>query len=373
MAGKWLCFRFHNPKQIKIITALMRGQEWIRVKLILLSFLYCPNSESHAIAALRTSRVDSQSKLKHSAKFYIYKWQYNWIYRKIVRSNADYVACFNGLKGVNSLVVAASRELNIPVLFFEIAPFSDKCQIDWKGVNYDSSIPRNPNFYRNLDVHRFTTDWRQLPPTARQPIKKSKVKQHNDVEGLLSTLNYVFCPLQVPTDSQLTVYGGWIKGLSHFLDCLNNVIDDLPENLHFRVKEHPSSPISLLSYIEKLENSRIVVDNDTNTMDLVEHSKCVITINSTVGLEAFYFGKPVITLGKAFYSFGELTSRVDSLLELRETIRNVEKLTFSDKDRDIFMNFLHYWFPTVESVTNGEFTLEEVNARYTWLNSFNYI
>lgn len=371
MAGKWLCFRFHNPKQIKIITALMRGQKWIRVKLILISFLNCPNSESHAISALRTSRVNFQSNLIHSAKFCIYKWQYNWIYRKLVRSNADYVACFNGLKGVNSLVVAASRELNIPVLFVEIAPFSDKCQIDWKGVNYDSSIPRNPDFYRNLDVRRFSADWCQIRPKARQPIKKSKVKQHNDVEGLLSTLNYVFCPLQVPTDSQLTVYGGWIKGLSHFLDCLNNVIDDLPENLHFRVKEHPSSPISLHSYVEKLGNSRIVVDNDRNTMDLVENSKCVITINSTVGLEAFYFGKPVITLGKAFYSFGNLTSRVENLFELRETIRNVENLTFSEKDRDVFMNFLHYWFPTVESVTNGEFTLEEVNARYTWLNSFN--
>ena len=37
-------------------------------------------------------------------------------------------------------------------------------------------------------------------------------------------------------------------------------------------------------------------------MELIENSKCVITINSTVGMEAMIIGKPILILGDAIYS-----------------------------------------------------------------------
>ena len=373
--NSWLCFQFDDPSKIEIIKAFMHNEKWCRVKLILISFAPCPNTESHAESALRTSRALKtsrriyNSKIGRILKYHFYKWQYNWIYRKILRSKASYVACYNGLKGVEQLVVSASRELNVPVLFFETAPLSGRMQIDWRGINYDSSIPRNKDFYREITDNLNKVDWKKNPPNSRQTIKNKKVSQIRDLESLLETQNYIFCPLQVPKDSQLTVHGGWIKDIHHFLTCINQVTEYLPPDFHFRVKEHPSSKISFTQEVINLGNPRIVLDNNTDTMDLVAQSMAVLTINSSVGMEAFYFEKPVITLGNAFYSFDELTSRATDISQLKELVRNIEELDFSDKDRDVFMRFLYSWFPTVDSILSRMYTLNELNNRFLWLDN----
>lgn len=368
MNSKWLCFRFDEPFLVELISSILHKEKWTRIKFILISLRPCPNAESHAEFAIRTTKHSPKSKLKHWAKINFYKWQYNWIYRKLQRTNTNRVACMNGLKGVNSLVVAASRELNIPVLFFEMAPLPGRFQIDWKGVNYESSIPRHPNFYRNLDQDQFAVNWREHTPKSRVSKRNPAVKQIKDEADSLSSENYIFCPLQVPTDSQVTVYGGWIKDIPHLLNCLVQLTGSLPKNLHFRIKEHPSSPITFTDQIEKIENSRIILDNLTDTMDLVRGSKGILTINSTVGLEAFYFGKPVITLGNSFYSFGELTAHADNFFQLQELIKNFDSIQFSDSDRDLFMKFLHYWFPTIDSILNKQFTLNDIEERFRFVN-----
>ena len=364
----WLCFQFNSPSRIEVIEAFMRNERWKRVKLILISFIPCANSDSYAASALKTSRRVYKSKFGRFLKFHFYKWQYNWIYRVILKSSAAYVACYNGLKGVDQLVVFASRELNIPVLFFENAPLAGRMQIDWKGVNYDSSIPRNKEFFRKVVNDLNEVDWKLIPPNSRQTIKNKEVSQIRDIGGLLATQKYIFCPLQVPKDSQLTVHGGWIEGISHFLICIDQVSPDLPPGFHFRVKEHPSSKISFTKEIIDLNNPNIVLDNYTDTMDLVAQSRAVLTINSSVGMEAFYFEKPVITLGDALYSFDNLTSRATDLSQLKELVRNIEKLEYSDNDRDHFMRFLYSWFPTVNSILCKNYTLNDLNNRDRWLD-----
>ena len=369
MKPKWLCFQFNNTKQERIISALMKSENWNRVRLIGISFKDSPDSRRYAKIALNSTRRSLKIPLSRFVKFHVYRLQYNWLYQLILYSDTDFVACFNGLKGVNGLVVAASRKLKVPVLFFEIAPLPNRVQIDWKGINFDSSIPRNMEFYKHLGEDYLKEDWKKSRPTARQVIKKKKVVNDCVYEGDFKNQGYIFCPLQVPNDSQLTVYGGWVRDIYHFLSCINRLTTDLPDDTYFRIKEHPSSKISLTQNIVNLNNQQILLDNDTDTMELIENSKAVLTINSTVGLESFYFGKPVITLGKAFYSFGNLTSRANNVSELRNLIRNIEKLSFSELDRDLFMRFLHYWYPTVDSILKEQFTLSDINARFSWLES----
>lgn len=365
--AKWLCFQFNNPTKFELISALMSTENWNNVKLIKLSFKSCPNSEKYAEIALTTSRNTYNSKIGIVIKRQFYRCQYNWIYRKLLNSQIDYVACFNGLKGVDGLVVAACRELKIPVLFFEFASLVGRVQIDWKGINFDSSIPRDSNFYRNSAESFHEVNWRNSVPISRQVIKNPSVQQIKDVDGILEKQKFIFCPLQVPKDSQLTVHGGWVEGNFDFLNCIDKMTAYLPSKTHFRIKEHPSSKVSLRRHIAKLNNPNIKLDNTTDTMDLVSYSIAVMTINSSVGLEAFYFGKPVITLGNAFYSFGNLTSRAKNLSQLASLIKSVEKIQFSEKDRDLFMRFLHFWYPKIECIINGKFTLKELDAQYAWL------
>ena len=367
MDNHWLCFQFSNPNHVKIISSFLSDERWQRVRVIGISFISCPKSEVYAHIALKSSRRRFKSKFGRKLKLKFYQMQYNWIYRKLAKSRVSNVACYNGLKGVDRLVVSASNELRIPVLFFEEASLDGRLQIDWKGINFDSSIPKDINFYRKIDSMITPINWKNLRPTARQTIKNSKVSQIKDTKGVLDNERYIFCPLQVPKDSQLTVHGGWIEGIHHFLACIDELTANLPSDMYFRIKEHPSSKVSFTRDILELENRKIVLDNVTDTMDLVTQSMVVLTINSTVGLQAFYFEKPVITLGKAFYSFDKLTARAENLFQLSELINNVEKISYSESERDIFMRFLYSWYPKYEDVCNGRFTLKEINAQFSWL------
>ena len=367
MTNKWLCFRFDSPNLLSIISALMRKENWVRVKFIKISFKNCPNAETHADIALKTTKSLPSSKIGRSAKYQFYIWQYNWLYRTLMQSDIENVACANGLKGINYLVVAASRELKIPILFVERAPLPGRLQIDWKGVNFGSSIPRDPSFYRSHHNNFPSINWKSEIPSARSSIKGSNVKQIKDKTGLLGKQNYIFCPLQVPTDSQLTVYGGWIEGMNHFIEVLSLLAPELPEGVHFRVKEHPTSKVSFTDKINRLDNLKIILDNDTDSMDLIRYSRAVLTINSTVGLQAFYFGKSVITLGKAFYSFGNMTSQAENISQLCELIKNIDKIQHSDLDRDLFMRFLYFWYPKTESILEGDYCLDEAKEQFAWL------
>ena len=367
MENQWMCFQFNNPSQVEIISSFLRAEQWQRVRVIGISFISCPNSEIYSEIALKSSRRRFKSVIGRKLKLKFYQLQYNWIYRNLVKSRVAKVACYNGLKGVDRLVVSASKELNIPVLFFEDASLDGRMQIDWKGINFDSSIPRDINFYKRLDSKISELNWKSLLPTARKIIKNPNVSQIKDTNGVLANERYVFCPLQVPKDSQLTVHGGWIEGVHHFLECINELTVYLPSEMHFRIKEHPSSKVSFKNTITDFENSKIVLDNVTDTMDLIAQSTAVLTINSTVGLQAFYYEKPVITLGKAFYSFSELTARAENLFQLSELIGDVEKIWFSEMERDLFMRFLYYWYPAYEDVCNGKTTLKEINAQFSWL------
>ena len=367
MSTQWLCFRFENSELLAVISALLRNESWSRVRFIFISFRACPNAKTYAETALKTTKRLPSSKLGRLAKYQFYIWQYNWIYRTLIRSSATYVACANGLKGVNSLVVAASRELEIPVLFVERAAIPDRLQIDWNGVNYGSSIPRDPQFYRKYRKDFSSVGWLDNPPISRSSDKGSDVEQVKDKAGNLAIQKYIFCPLQVPKDSQITVYGGWINGISHYLEVLDQLAYKLPKGVHLRVKEHPTSPISFAQQVNGFNNPNIILDNKTDSMDLIRFSKAVLTINSTIGFEAFYFEKTVITLGKAFYSFGNLTSHAENYQQLTELVENIDSINNSNSDRDLFMRFLYSWYPKTQRILDGKYSFEDVKKRFAWL------
>ncbi len=110
---------------------------------------------------------------------------------------------------------------------------------------------------------------------------------------------YIFFPMQVSTDAQviLNFSGG-------------SVLDGLAAAIEFSrskgkllvVKPHPAELNQrILIELNRLkENSDFKVVND-NTFVLLENSEEVVTINSTVALEAMLFNKPVTFLGDSFY------------------------------------------------------------------------
>ena len=358
-----LCFGFNTDFQKKLIDAWTFDLSAKKVDLVLLSRKNCPNVQQHAETALESARRVPRGAVGERLKFRFLQWQYNWIYQELEYSRPDQVLIYNGLNGVNYLVSAACRELGIPQLYFERAPLQDRLQIDANGVNFQSSIPSEIQFYRNLAEDEFANYRGAAYVEAHRVQDESSAANNRNASNELGSQSYVFCPLQVPRDTQVTVFGGWIKGIPHLLDSLDRASRFLPSDIHLRIKEHPSSPVSFASRIASYGNHKLVLDNEHDVYDQVAHSQGVVTINSSVGLEAFLFEKPVITIGKALYSFGEMTTRASDLDSLCDAMTQFPNLNWSRLERDRFVKFLLFWFPSKDEVLSGKYTPHDMQIR----------
>ncbi len=97
----------------------------------------------------------------------------------------------------------------------------------------------------------------------------------------------------------------------------------LPQGYSLVVKEHPMSigrtPLALLRRLRRMRNV-VVVSPHANSHDLIERSRAVVVISSTVGLEALLYHKPVMTLGEPFYARLGATLDLASFSEIREAV-----------------------------------------------------
>ncbi len=250
---------------------------------------------------------------------------------------------WNGSSLLARALALLARQQGSRRLFFELGNFPGKLLVDPEGVNAKSWFARN---YRqldrkNLDLEAFER-W-------RQGYLRKKLSQHQVQQASLATKfnwyypldffgfyclsapyseppdifgrtwrylvsqgvrynydsfipaekpGYVFFPLQVSTDSQLLVNSD-VDNLQAL-----RLAAEIAQNAGARlvVKPHPAEGDKLL--VERLAELRhelgfLFVDG--NTFQLMHYSSCVVTINSTAGMEAMLLGKPVTVLGRAMY------------------------------------------------------------------------
>ena len=156
--------------------------------------------------------------------------------------------------------------------------------------------------------------------------------------------NFVYYPFHVPLDFQLTVRSNQYLDQISLLKYIANV---LPYGLKLYVKEHPAA-IGAYNYKEinellKNKNVRLIYPS-INSYDLISKSKCVITINSKVGVEALFQGKKVIVLGNAFYRGQGLTIDINNISELGPVIK---KETVNSSDNKLSINKVMKFFDEV--------------------------
>lgn len=111
---------------------------------------------------------------------------------------------------------------------------------------------------------------------------------------------FIFFPLQVSTDQQVLVN---YQGGSIF-SAIDEAIHKAKEiGNPLIVREHPAESMKSLvrDYLQKKENGGYLKISSAPVSELIKHCTTIITINSTVGLEARINNKPVIFIGKSFY------------------------------------------------------------------------
>ncbi|MCP9851224.1 capsular biosynthesis protein [Cyanobium sp. Morenito 9A2] len=162
---------------------------------------------------------------------------------------------------------------------------------------------------------------------------------------------YTLVALQVETDSQITL-GSHYSGMEPFIrELIGSFAMVGPTNEVLVFKHHPRDRgyTNYRSLIEELAcqfgiSDRVLYFHDGALGPLLKRAKALITINSTVGLQALFHATPTKVMGRAFYNLTGLTDQQD----LEGFWHNPQP-----SDRDLFRRFYQHLICTTQ--INGNF------------------
>lgn len=200
---------------------------------------------------------------------------------------------------------------------------------------------RKSNYYFLIDhlgsIIRITTKFQSYSFINKVGKFISRFKLKNKVIEVvdLPSDSFIFLPLQVSNDSQIllnsTIGNLDAIKLAHKISFNNG--------LKLVVKLHPAE--FNLDEIEKIRayciNNNIILSN-LNTNDLINKSKSVVTINSTVGFESLIFNKKVYFLGDSFYA--RFKDEFDIKNYINNYLVNVDYFGDDEIEIDIILNHI---------------------------------
>ena len=249
------------------------------------------------------------------------------------------VVLWNGKKLPNQTVDLVAKYLKIPVYYFENGLLPNTTSLDPNGVNQAASLPKTPSFY---DQFKPSITPEKLPDIiARKPHKKRQVGNE-----ICLPKRYIFVPFQVPHDTQIVQCSPWITSMEHLLTEVLAAVSSLnDEQLYIVVKEHPSWHKHYRHLYQC--HPKVLFANNNETKALINNAEAVVTINSTVGLEALQLRKKVITLGDACYNIVGLCLQAKNAQQLSVAVKSLGAWQQNQTLCDNFFYYLlkHYCIP----------------------------
>ena len=262
-----------------------------------------PETRGRVDVALAQAKRPGKSALARGLKRALLTGQYNWARRYFTRHPDRIAVAWNGMTGGRKVFLDAARDAGAATLHAELAPLPGRITLDPYGVNAESSVPREPAAFQGMAGD----GWREMGKGLQaRPSRRADVQQGT---GALPDAPFLFCPLQVPDDSQVRLFAGWCGGYEGFVAALTTAVAHLPQGWHLRLKEHPSARQSLAGMLAPLlATGRAVLDNDTDSFAQLAAAQGVVTLNSSMGLQAFFHDKPVVVVGRAFFALPGLVT-----------------------------------------------------------------
>lgn len=183
-------------------------------------------------------------------------------------------------------LAAAAAACGIRVAYMEIGPLRSPMYratgyFDFQGVNGNTEAAKR---YLSLGVE----DIPDLIPLDGLRLSMSAVSAN---EGVIEQKNVVGVVLQVEDDSNLISYGNGYDNTALLARSIYEFGDK-----EILVRKHPGSRFEPV-------NSKMAVDDSPNSAIFVQRCKKVLTVNSSVGLEALLYGVSVTVLGDSSYAF----------------------------------------------------------------------
>jgi capsular polysaccharide export protein len=261
------------------------------------------------------------------AKFYYIR------YRSVINSSYSHLVVWNSSLFRQNIASIIAKELNIEVISLEGGLLPNRFVMDKRGVNFLNSVPRDREFFKNYKNSKPLPN--SLIPRVAKDKRKFEIKK-----DIKLPKEFIFVPFQVDYDTQILIHSPWIRDMKHLFFIIEEIANSL--KINFILKEHPSSKKSYpLLHKRAKKNSYITFANSHNTQELIEKSKAVITINSTVGIESLLFYKRVVVLGDAFYSIDGVTKKAKDIKSLIQILEDIDKFKVN---RELISNFLKYLY-----------------------------
>lgn len=346
---EFVCLDPRKSKRAKMEAVLSPGGTLQWLKLAPLSLRSWPETDREAREALSMSKDRGAGGWKQALQLRLLKLQYNGARAFFAaRPNAVAVA-WNGLNGTRRVFMQGAKAAGVKTLFFELGPFPGRVTIDPQGVNNASCLPREIAPYQRWFATAADRDWRDIKGDIKQ---RAALRDAEDVDAPPLSEPFVFAALQTPGDSQLRLFGGNFPTVPHFIDALAKAAESLPEGWHLRIKEHPTAPESFASQIQNALPGKVFLDNANDTFSQVAASRGVVTVNSSVGLEAMFYDKPVVACGECFWAIEGVAKPARDTATLTALFADPDQMSFSAKARNAFMSFLDQcYYPALENTS----------------------
>ncbi len=258
------------------------------------------------------------------------------------------------------------------MLFFELSPFKGRITVDPCGVNFANGLPRTAAPYMNwADATPMQCDWRDVAKTITARVPATPMAETDTNKSLSEP--FIFVPLQVPGDSQLRLFGGTFRTVEDVIDAIAAASDALPDGWHIRIKEHPTAQVRFHDRIAALDAPRVVLDNRTDTFAQVAACRALVTVNSSVGLEAMFFEKPVAAMGQCFWAIDGIAMRLPDIESLRAGFAQPEGFAFDPAARDAFLRFMtEVYYPILNDAPVAGASLQAVKGRLNGPDAYGF-
>jgi len=254
-------------------------------------------------------------------------------YSKVLQKGYHKMLIWNGGKFRQLIAIEAAKLYGVRVYYFENGLLPNTLVFDPKGINYHNSVPRERSFFEAYESDV------QLPQSLVPRIGKNREAFQG--EGGALPEKYIFVPFQVDYDTQIISQSPWIKDMRMLFEMIESLAKK--SEYHFVLKEHPSSGVEYPDLHERIKHIPTMhFENRHSTQHLIENCSAVITVNSTVGIEALLFHKKVIVLGNAFYAIDGITTKVSNLKALQASIDHLEQMCLDTSLVDRFLKYLYH-------------------------------
>lgn len=271
-------------------------------------------------------------------------------YQYMCRTPIELVCVWNGINLPLACAARVAKKLGKKTLFFENGYLHNTTTLDPKGVNYRSSlVNKSRSFYDSVVIQeqQLAQIYHTVPAVRGLKTKwyqKLVTTETHLPEEITLPEKFIFLPFQVQDDTQVLLYSPEIRSMSELVHCVVKGVKAFnqryQENIWIIAKEHPSDfgrgDYSALK--EAYKQEKILFLRFYPTPDLIARSTGIITLNSTVGIEALIQHKPVITLGNSFYNIDGLVCHVVQPDQLEQFIPFV----FAEPDHQLIDKFLTY-------------------------------